>query len=1364
MDGALSNSRGATTSNYHKKNNNNNNNYHNHRRGRDGGGYRHHPYHRGGGYHGGGRGRGGGRHHNHNNNHHGGGGGGGGRPRQANRFESSGTKSVDPQSAMLKQLSAIVAKMGDLNSSVESYYKNQEEEQQQDGSITIGSTSAGSTVESSGGGGSTVLLSNGEKVVLKGVVSVISKNIQDFVTLLCSVQNAPLFLTYQPYTPPSSTIKEEENEDSMQDTNGITNNNNTTNGNNNNNTSTERNAKEEAGILATLVNSCAITLPLPSPSYAGLTLGVEEYAPTLSNIPSITDGTPANPGAVANGGVDYKGFAKRCVTLTCRRFGSDLDALCGVTYLDSSSSSSLNTGIAIATTTTATATTSTNSNTSADVISAAFVRTKLALRYMALLARTNIIQRFEEGDDEDGTTPIDIEHLNQSCLSMTGLLALLMEAATQAMDQATTTTTTTTTTTSTTTTQDSDETATQQTFQNTALLLGALVLSTIPYMVEYTPQDLIDTLLEKMEIILKEYKSPYQPGRGTLAFLLKGEQEEEAIGEDGIESDDDDDDEEEDDDDDEDAPVCADTLQDLYRTISQLVQKYYQSKSESTTPTSPQTYAQCLPTRYAQLSDAPWSGLKANVEEYAPMEGDDEDELLKHTREAKKELMYSGDTLILNVEESCRLIPFLLGGQNSGSGLLQGSLDSSAVVLQCYSLEGVVFGRLAMFDAPSEDDDEEEEDDDDEEENQNSMNKNPNLDAYTKTFSLVDRFFLFESVRDCLLCYQSNVSDTGIERGSCKDVAEQIWAVSHLFSPPTATTTADETDGDGDDTTGAMDTEDGTTSNGDISVTNPSKGIEYGIVEAILSLIIQAPRGVVSTSPLSHVYLSRVLLELTKSQPSLVPQSLVVALSVVFEDVVPTLSPIGKDNLSCWLAYHLTNTEYQWPKAFWTLWTPFVTKGMALDNDDGNAGGSQVVQRRKRNSRGEFVTQMLQYMATNLSMPDMIVRSCLPQDSPLFEFLFKSISYIETSHPNSAFQSALDTLQDELTQRISRNGDTEDAIREYLLSDETSESVQGTLDDSMGTSSSNDDDLDKIWWRTGVAVRSLLHSAKEDHSKMEMSIENSRIMTDGNENGVDQLEDVVTETEDIISRCKSIILGSLAKDIQVHEENLDLRGESKSSEADTLLMGECYVLKQCERIASYSSVVFTSCIETCFKHKVVSAIAIIRWALNDEGNQADTTSVVSKWWELASLAMRLHINLTISDDESKIETSGDLGMIIDTGGDYDEQNAQGTPLVRRMKKITDSVEPLLDYTVKRVTYLLENAPRDSSSKKMTHFEVDLVEGTKYFLRVTSSFLKHSLKQDQIVKSTTEHGVSSAEVENWLCKCNFGKKAAQIWQS
>ncbi|KAL7449373.1 hypothetical protein ACHAWC_001442, partial [Mediolabrus comicus] len=63
------------------------------------------------------------------------------------------------------------------------------------------------------------------------------------------------------------------------------------------------NAAKEAGTLSTLLVSCAYGLPLQTPSYAALTLGVDVKAPQET----------------------HAGFAKRCVELTMRCLGRDLD-------------------------------------------------------------------------------------------------------------------------------------------------------------------------------------------------------------------------------------------------------------------------------------------------------------------------------------------------------------------------------------------------------------------------------------------------------------------------------------------------------------------------------------------------------------------------------------------------------------------------------------------------------------------------------------------------------------------------------------------------------------------------------------------------------------------------------------------------------------------------------------------------------------------------------------------------------------------------------------------------------------------------------------------------------------------------------
>merc|ERR1711957_701112 len=95
-----------------------------------------------------------------------------------------------------------------------------------------------------------------------------------------------------------------------------------------------------------------------------------------------------------------------------------------------------------------------------------------------------------------------------------------------------------------------------------------------------------------------------------------------------------------------------------------------------------------------------------------------------------------------------------------------------------------------------------------------------------------------------------------------------------------------------------------------------------------------------------HTYLSRVLLELTRLRPLLISPALAVAMTNVFGDYMPALVPIARDNISRWFAFHLTNTDYQWPSAYWQMLEPYATS-------------------TKPSSRGEFARRAIQVMVEN---------------------------------------------------------------------------------------------------------------------------------------------------------------------------------------------------------------------------------------------------------------------------------------------------------------------------------------------------------------------------------------------------------------
>ncbi len=1243
MDEALSSSRQSDNNSTRRDYNNNRSSSYNggsgvNRRG----GYhnsnnrRHQPYNRYGNnrnnYRGGGGGRGGGhRHHNnrHNNNNY--------HNRQPNnRFDNSSnnheTKSIDPQIAMLKQLTAMVAKMSDLLECAKNTATIDNDGHIVDTDLTNhdGTTST----------------SKDEKTVVKAI----ARNIQDLIGVLCSDQNAPMFLNYQSAS--KSSLSDNE----------------------------EIAAEEEAGPLATLITSCAATLPLQSPSYVGLTFGVDEHSPD-----SVTTNATNNNNLMEEEGgddqnnennnvkeekeqvVSYKGFAQRCMTMATRRLCNDLDQIGGVTYLLEQSPTKL----------------SMTKSVSGDTFVDSFMRCKLLLRYFALLAKVGIVIGYD--DQQDSIHDDAVTNNNLDNMTVAGLLKLFIITAMKASMETRSSY------------PSSNNNAACESFHNVSFLLCALVLSMLPYTMEYIPQSFMEYLVANIEQVLSSdnYKSNYQPGSGIMSILLEKE-----IHEVNSEDGDDDDEEEVDDDDDDATTPCADTLQDLLRTVRKLVEAFYGDSSFSSS---------CVATRFSLLTDSPWSYLKGKEQEYAPMEGDEEDAMIKQKNLFSK-LQYTGEPILISVGTSV-LLSYLLsldGNSNVNDISMENAVSLSKIVaLQCPSLEGVVFGRISIFDPPPDDDD-------DDDEGVGGEAEHPNLAAYVKSFTLVDRYFLSEAVRDCLVCHKSSVSSSGLEKGSCKDVAEQIWGVCHLFHPTSNNNNMEE--------------DRVMQSNNDGSAASAVKGVEYGIVETILSLIIQSPRNVDSTSPLSHVYLSRVLIELTKFQPSSVPQSLAVAIAALFNDFLPSFSPLAKENMSQWLAFHLTNTDYQWPHAYWNMWTPYVVQCMK---------GSQ------RNCRGEFVLDAIQCMASNLSSPELLVKECLPTQSQLCDYILGNArSSIVTK------STVLEDIEKDLIHRIWIQNEDPEVIREYLIGDEIAESVQNDIDD--GDNNAHPDDT---WWRTGLIVKSLLRPVVRENQRLEHLVKEAQ----GNgmvdsliDDDWDPKEDVLTDVEDILPRYKTVILATIARDIKVHEENLDLRGETKMSESGMILTGEVFVLRQSECLLSYSSAILKSVIDCFVSNAILTPKAVIDWSIGGCDKGTDPANpITSGWWNYALSASRLGVDHLLSSNQSNSDMlSTDIGMIIDTGGDEDDDAKAATPSIRRMKLAVEYIKPLLRFTSNRVHAVLESEYL-SGSGLLSHECADLKEGLKYFTRALLSHVKVTLKEDTIVNATTELGGASLEVEAFI---------------
>ncbi|KAL3823153.1 hypothetical protein ACHAXA_010409 [Cyclostephanos tholiformis] len=704
------------------------------------------------------------------------------------------------------------------------------------------------------------------------------------------------------------------------------------------------------------------------------------------------------------------------------------------------------------------------------------------------------------------------------------------------------------------------------------------------------------------------------------------------------------------------------------------------------------------------------------------MEAEEEGE---HRPAARLCMTYMGEPLSLDLiggdERRCMSIPYLLSIENNRGG-------GEDVEIHCGSLDGIVFGRLAIFDAPpNPDEDGEDEDETKGEDGGVREEANRNHESYVNTYSLIDRFFLSDAVRDVLLSHRPMVSEAGADRNTAKEVAEQVWAVSHLFKPPPPFSG---------------------TANIYESASPPntkqdaSNGIEYGIIETLLSLVVQATPTNSSTSSASplhnHLYLSRIILELTKLQPSLVPQAIVLAVSGMFNDFVPSLTPSARENLGYWFGFHLVNTGYQWPKAYWDHWAPYT----ACDTFGGKYHG--------RNSRGEFIKVVLHSMASMSSEGQLsVAKECLPPGSALVR------SVLLCNHGSEE----ICLMEKDLVNRIWNMAEDPESIRQYLISDEVSEShhVLGLekLENSMHHKS--------VWWRARLAVRALFHPAKRDRLRMARITENawkeqrSRI-DDGNgdiaiegmmDEDVEETEDLLADLSDAVPRFKPVILAALARDADAY----DSLSVGKLDDDELLLAGEISILEELGDILPYWDLTMANALLECLmKCKIVSGMAVAKWALAE--NNIDT-----HWWKFVSLVFRNSICDACSRFRAgKTDLGGGIGMIIDDGV-HDEDPLEIAAL--RLEEGLKSIVPIMKFVNERACQVLAAC---SADKKVPLACADVADGMKRLLHALL-FHVHSLilltpsSSDEIsgilTLSNVQKGFSSMDAD--------GKKLALVCQ-
>ncbi|GKZ00889.1 hypothetical protein MPSEU_001040600 [Mayamaea pseudoterrestris] len=598
--------------------------------------------------------------------------------------------------------------------------------------------------------------------------------------------------------------------------------------------------------------------------------------------------------------------------------------------------------------------------------------------------------------------------------------------------------------------------------------------------------------------------------------------------------------------------------------------------------------------RFAPFLDTPWQALQQSSQ----LDG-----------QFNESIKYSDKSVRLDIFPICESLSFLLGGRVEGDARLATT-----------NLDGLVFGRLPIFGPPPDldvaDDDEEDEDMGE----VAAMPSNERLDAYKKNFGLIDRYFLAQAVRDIVLMHESCVSGVGIERGGAKATAEAVWSLAAMVN--------------GQD----------------------SKGIEYLILETLLSLVVQSS----PISPIRQMHVGRIILELTRLAPSTISPAIALALATLFQDYMPAMVPMARYNLSEWFAFHLTNTDYQWPAAYWKQWEPFVLFGW-------------------RNSRGAFVKTALTLMAENLSEPDHLVTNCLPKSSALVDHIFESqvSAELDATHPCQVVIIDVKT-------RIWDNGEDASMLLSYLVGEEFSE--------SMAAASWGEYSRDRSWFRTFTLWKAISSPAEKEFAVIARNMAGAKAGSEVDAMDESDLDDALAKILDVSRQYKSTLTGVLAKDADEHGSDID--------------SGGLYLLKKLGDITSFSRSLEIGIIRGLLQEEIVTAMSVLKWSLGD-GVEGTPNSAALRWWEIATAVIQLVLVNGLPKPLSSIDT---LALFQD-----DAELAEKGQLELLLKLI----EPLLAYMVRRVCTLIP--VKDNGTSRLSSEQVDLVEGLKYMLIGTKTF-------------------------------------------
>jgi len=817
--------------------------------------------------------------------------------------------------------------------------------------------------------------------------------------------------------------------------------------------------RDEFGKLVTVLVACVGGLPLQTPCYAALSLAIHEKVKTTR----------------------WSGFMERCISCALQHIAKDLDAV----LLEGKG------------------------------ICDCVCRLKLLLRYLAILARMNIVKAFDEGEPS-----------NDSKLTLVEFVCSIVTAASNAYNA--------------------------NPKSSAAAILIHLVLSTVPYIASFTPAAVLDEkIMQPIESFLSSYRSTFIPGRGRDA-ILTGKTVEEDF-------DDDESDEEDDDDGEEDEAAAAkqvcDSLQDLTRALKKALP-------------SMDKFRFCL------WKDSPWNGLVQSPPPEASVDGTDS---------APQPITFSGEPIYLQFTRPCRALQFLVQGEGDFQ-------------LQCFHVDGVIFGRLPIFGHPHDPDNVDDDDEMDE-----AVTKNENLMAYINNFNLVDRGLIFEALRDCLLSHQPFVTKAGLQQGGAKHVAEEMLSIKHVLSDSVS-----------------------------------SKGLEFAIIETIFGLIAQAS----DLTPLRRTYLARVLLELVRLMPGELSPALAIGMTNLFNDYLPSLSPAARESLCSWFAFHLANTDYQWPSAFWTFWSSKMTPD-------------------KFSCRGEFLIQTIAALGENSTSTKSIVEDCLPKESPLVDYILGKSAAPLVPVPQD---SPIANLGRDVNSRVWESAEEAAAIFEALCANEASDTVAAWVDYSS-------DDMNQYWWRTCIASRVIFDPVRTEGQRCISNFDKVRNPVEDSMDDQEQTaENVFEALKDSVSRYSDLLKGVIAKD----SETLSKHFNGERGQRDLEVCGEVYVLTQVDSLGGFSRGLVEACIELLVQHDTVSCMAVVHWMLGAANVKGSTAPPISRWWTIGCLSARLSVAKTLEEGKSQ------MGVDTDASKKVEIATAARDRLLEMAKWIIPRIESLID--------------------------------------------------------------------------------------